>query len=325
MPKVSIIITNYNGKKYLENCLGSLKVSSFQDFEIIIVDNGSDDNSIDFLKDNYPEIKLLELGSNLGLSVASNRGREVALGKYLFFYNNDTIADKNMLAELVKAMESDTQIGVCGCRTVTYDARKEINCGVEMDIFGYPYGYGAPFYVDAGILIRKDVFDKIGGFDEKMFLYCEDRDLCWRAWLYGYKVVVVPTAIFRHDSFCLVEGNNFSTNIKRRFMNEAFTLRMLLKNYSIPILILILPLYILINFAEIFVYLIKREISFVYNTYFSAYIWNFKNLKDTLRKRKIIQKNRKISDIKLMGHLYKFSGRLLLFTKIGLPKVIGRA
>lgn len=319
MPLVSVIIVNHNGKKYLQECVGSLRESSFKDFEIILVDNGSSDGSVAFLKEAYPEVKLLELGKNLGLSIASNRGVELAKGKYLFFFNNDTVADRELLAELVRNMESDSSIGICGCKTLTYDGANEINCGVEMDVLGYPYGKGRPFYVDAAIFVRKEVFNQIGGFDEKMFLYCEDRDFCWRTWLYGYKVVAVPTAIFKHDSACLVGGGEFGTNIKRRFMNEAFTLRMLLKNYGFFTLILVLPVYFLVNLFEIYIYLIKGKFKFVLNTYLSAYYWNLKNLKDTFNRRKVVQGARKIRDMQLMRNIYKISSKLLLFRKVGIP------
>lgn len=326
MPLVSIILVNYNGEGYLESCINSLKGNTFQDFEIILVDNGSADGSISLARKKFPEVKLIELGENLGLSIASNKGREAALGKYLFFFNNDTVADKNMLAELVKAAEADSTIGICGCKTLTYNGAKEINCGVHMDIFGYPYGRDDEnkrrFYVDAAILIKTEIFDEIDGFDEKMFLYCEDRDLCWRVWLYGYKVVAVPTATFKHDSFCLLGGaEGFSTNARRRFMNEAFTLRMLLKNYSAFSLSMILPLYVMMNLAEISVYFIKGKFNFLSQTYLKAYRWNFKNLKDTLEKRKIVQKRRKVSDREIRKHMYKISGKILLFTKVGIPNV----
>lgn len=321
MPMLSVIIINYNGKKYLKNCIDSLNEGVFKNFELILVDNGSSDDSVVFLKENYPEIKVLELNENLGLSIASNIGRSSARGEYLFFYNNDTIADKEMLRELVRTMESDSSIGICGCKTLTYDGTREINCGVEMDVLGYPYGRGRPFYVDAAIMTRKDVFDQIGGFDEKMFLYCEDRDFCWRVWLYGYKVFPVSTAIFKHDSACLVNKGEFGTNIERRFMNEAYTLRMLLKNYSFFTLTLILPIYFLINLLEIHIFIIKGRFKFILNTYLSAYYWNFKNLGDTLKRRNIVQRNRKMRDMQLMRNIYKISSKLLLFKNIGIPRI----
>ena len=320
MPIVSIIISNYNGIKYLKNCIVSLKNNSFTDFELIIVDNGSVDKSVDYVRANYPEIKVLSLGSNLGLSIASNRGKELAKGRYLFFYNNDTIAKKEMLAELVRAMESNPQVGICGCRTFTYDGSNEINSGVHMDIFGYPYGKGRPFYVDAGIFIRKDVFNEIGGFDSKLFLYCEDRDICWRCLLYGYDIMVVDSAGFYHDSFCAIDAaGKLTTNIKKRFMGEAFTLRMLLKNYSFQTLLMVMPLYFLINLAEIMFFTLGAKPKVVLLTYLKAYLWNIHNLKSTLQARRIIQRSRRVRDSFIQSRMYKGSGKLMLFNKAGIP------
>lgn len=322
MPAVSVIITNYNGIKYLKNCIDSLRENSFVDFEIIIVDNGSGDKSTDYIKKNYPEIEVVALGANLGLSIASNKGSELAKGKYLFFYNNDTIADKEMLAELVRAMESNPRAGICGCRTLTYDGSSEINCGVHMDIFGYPYGKGRPFYVDAGIFIRKDVFDEIGGFDPKLFLYCEDRDICWRCLLYGYDIIVAKSAKFYHDSFCAIDAHGkLTTSIKKRFMGEAFNLRMVLKNYHIRTLLIVMPLYFLINLAEIFFFSLRAKFRVVTQVYLKAYLWNVHNLKGTLKARRIIQGSRRVSDSFIQDRMYMGSGKLMLFSKSGIPSI----
>ena len=322
MPAVSIIIPNYNGIKYLKSCIDSLKNNSFVDFELIVVDNGSVDKSVDYLKENYPEIKVIALSANLGLSIASNKGSELAAGKYLFFYNNDTIADKEMLGELVRAMESNPRAGICGCRTFTYDGSNQINSGVHMDAFGYPYGKGRPFYVDAGIFIRKGVFDELGGFDSKLFLYCEDRDICWRCLLYGYDIIVVDSAKFYHDSFCAIDAQGkLTTNIKKRFMGEAFTLRMVLKNYSIRTLFIVMPLYFLINLAEIFFFSLCTKFKVVAQVYFKAYLWNIYNLKSTLRARRIIQASRRVSDSFIQSRMFKGSGKLMLFSKAGIPNL----
>lgn len=323
MPAVSVIITNYNGRKYLKDCFDSLRNGSFTDFEIIVVDNGSSDRSVEFLKENYPQVKILELGSNLGLAIASNRGKELAEGKYLFFYNNDTIADKEMLAELVKVMESNLKIGICGCRTLTYDGSEEINRGVHLDILGYPYGEGRFFYVDAAIFIRRDVFEKIGGFDPKLFLYCEDRDLCWRCLLYGYDVVVAEKAVFRHDSFCAIDSQGkLATNIRKRFMGEAFTLRMLLKNYGFLNLNKILPVYLCINMVEILFFALRGQFKIIFCVYLKAHFWNIVNLKNTLKARRGIQFKRKVSDRVIQERMYKGSGKLKLFRDVGVPRFI---
>lgn len=322
MPKVSVIITNYNGKKYLKACIESLKNGTFKDFEIIFVDDGSSDGSAQFVRENFKDILVVALDKNSGLAIASNRGAELAKGEYLFFYNNDTIADKAMLVELVNALESNQKIGIAGCKTLAYNGLKEINAGVQLDIFGYPYGEGDSFYVDAAIFIRRKVFDEIGGFDSKLFLYCEDRDLCWRCRLYGYDVKVVKTAIFNHDSFCAINAEGkLSSNIRKRFMGEAFTLRMLLKNYGKLSLLKILPLYFCINLAEIILFVLRGQLKIAYNAYIKAYLWNFANFKDTLRLRNIIQKERKISDKEIITKMYRGSGKFKLLKDVGVPNI----
>ena len=204
---------------------------------------------------------------------------------------------------------------------MSYDGEKELNAGVACDIFGYPYGEGLPLYVDAGIFIRRTVFDLTGGFDPKLFLYGEDKDLCWRTLLYGYEVVVVKSAVFYHDSFCAIDPNgNLETNIRKRFMGEAFTLRALLKNYHFTTLIFILPMYFLINCMEMLVFFLKGKLNIVFKSYLKAYCWNLYNFRDTLRLRKKIQSERKISDKDIFRRMYKGSGKLKLFREVGIPR-----
>jgi len=320
LPLVSVVIVNFNGRQYLKKCLDSLLAGTYKNFEIILVDNGSSDGSMEFIRQNYPAIKIIDNKNNLGLAVASNKAAEVAQGKYLFFYNNDTIADEYLIEKLVNKMEGDSSIGICGCRTYTYDGKNIINEGVPCDIFGYPYGKGKPFYVDAAIFIRKDLFYKIGGFDEKMFLYGEDRDICWRIWLYGYKVEVVKDAIFFHDSACIKENlRQYQTSINKRFLGEFNALRSILKNYSLPALYFILPAFISINIAEMFIFLLKGQIKVIRQAYIKSYLENIRCLSDTLHKRSRIQRERAISDLKLMRNMLKVSGKFKLLLDMGIP------
>ena len=323
-PLVSIIVVNYNGERYLKNCFFSLIDGTYRNLEIIFVDNGSADGSVELVGREFPQIKIIKMGYNAGLAIASNSGAAQARGKHLFFLNNDTISDKNIIRELVAVAEGDDRIGICGCRTMSYDGKVELNAGVACDIFGYPYGDGLPLYVDAGIFIRRDVFDRIGGFDSKLFLYGEDKDLCWRTLLYGYKMEVVKKAVFYHDSFCAIDTTgNLNTNIRKRFMGEAFTMRALLKNYSLLSLIFVFPAYIFINCMEIMLFLLKGRLDIVFKAYLNAYRWNLSNLPDTLRLRKKIQSERRVSDIEIIKRMYRGSGKLKLFRQVGVPQFSG--
>lgn len=318
---VSIIVINYNGEKYLRKCFDSLYAGTYQDVEIIFVDNGSADLSVEVVRNNFKQIKIIENKENLGLAVASNIGAQYANGEYLFFYNNDTIAEKFLVERLVDKMQYDSSIGICGCRTYTYDGKNIINEGVACDIFGYPYAKGNTFYVDAAIFIRKSLFDGLGGFDEKMFLYGEDRDICWRCWLYGYKVEVVKEAVFLHDSACITQDiKQYKTSVKKRFLGEFNALRAILKNYSMGFIFLILPLYIMINLAEILTFLMKGKIEVIREVYIKSYMENLRLFKDMVIKRKKVQRERVISDFGLIKHMAKTSGKFKLFLEMGVPE-----
>ena len=320
-PLISVVVINYNGKKYLSRCFSSLLEGSYHNFEIVFVDNGSSDGSVELVRNEFPNIKIIEMGNNVGLAIASNRGAKIAQGKYFFFLNNDTISDKNILRELVGVAENDEDVGICGCRTMSYDGKTLLNAGVACDIFGYPYGEGEPLYVDAGIFISRKAFDHIGGFDPKLFLYGEDRDLCWRTLVYGYKVKVVNSAIFYHDSFCAIdEKGNLLTNVRKRFMGEAFTIRILLKNYSLSTLLLVFPIYVFINCMEMLLFLLNRRLDIVFGVYVKAYYWNLCNLLGTWKLRKTIQSERCISDAVILKRVYCGSGKLKLFKELGIPR-----
>lgn len=319
-PLVSIIIINFNGKRYLKKCFDSLLNGTYKNIELIFVDNGSTDGSLGFIKENYPQAIIIDNMDNLGLAVASNKGASRAKGNCLFFYNNDTIAEEHLIEKLVNEMESDPSIGICGCKTYTYDGKHVINAGVSCDIFGYPYGRRQPFYVDAAIFIRKEVFVQIDGFDEMMFLYGEDRDICWRCWLYGYKVKAVKDAIFYHDSACATQDmSKYRANINRRFLSEFNALRSILKNYSLVTLSFVLPLFAIINLAEILVFLSLGKTSIVNKVYLKSYLENIKCFKDIVNGRKKIQKERKVSDLDILKLMDKISGKFRLIFDMGIP------
>ncbi|MBI2871176.1 MAG: glycosyltransferase family 2 protein [Candidatus Omnitrophica bacterium] len=322
LPLVSVIVTNWNGLKYLEGCLGSLIGGTFRDIELIMVDNGSEDGSAAWVMEHYPDIQIVKNPCNLGLARASNQGARLARGRYLFFFNNDTISDPHMLEELVKVMESDPRVGVAGCVTKDFAGERVLNAGVACDRYGYPYGEGEPLYVDAGIMIRKSLFDEIGGFDECFFIYKEDVDLCWRVLLLGWEVRVVPEAVFHHDSFCAFDaGGKYRTTIRKRFLSEAYTLRMLLKNYSVRSLLTVLPGYAFINAAEFFFFFLRGRWDVAFRVYAASYLWNLSNLASTLGARRRVQKMRRVNDAAILKRMAKGSGKWQLLREHGIPVV----
>lgn len=322
-PLVSIVVVNYNGKRYLKNCFDSLRNGRYSNFEIIFVDNGSKDGSVEMVRQEYPWIKVIDNKENLGLSIASNRAAKIAQGEYLFFLNNDTICHPDILSELVKTAESNPKIGVCACRNMTYDGKQEISLGLSCDVFGFPFENEGPiFYADAGIFIRRSVFNEIGGFDPKLFLYGEDRDLCWRVMLQGYEVVGVPSAIFYHDSACTYVStpDGYVTNIKKRYLCEYNMLRSMLKNYGLRVLLVIFPCYVLLTLLETIFFILKGKIKLVFPIYLRAYGQNLLDFSDTYRERRFVQSIRKVDDSFVLKKMLKRSGKIHIFKKIGMPK-----
>ena len=324
-PNISIINVNYNGKKFLKAFFSSLKKLDYQNFEVIFVDNASSDGSIEFVKRNYPKARVIENKKNLGFALANNQGAKIARGKYLFFLNNDTKIHPEVVSKLVEKMEKNPTIGICGGKILSYDGERYFHTGIGVDIFGYPVLGKKIFYIEgSALMIRKSLFEKLGGFDPLYFMFHEDVDLCWRARLLGYKVVAIPDAIIYHFAGGSAGGgemNNgkYKSSYLRRYYHERNNVRTILKNYQIKTLLFIFPLYFLLNLLEIFIFLFTFKFKIIL-LYLKAYIWNLVNFGDTLKERRKIQRIRTISDLELMKNMYFRSGKIIAFLKVGIPE-----
>ena len=212
----SIIIPNYNGLCFLQNCLHSLSTLDFYNdsYETIVVDNGSTDSSVLFINENFPEVKIVQHPSNQGFGKAVNSGIKTSRGKYVVLLNNDTIVDKNWLKELVKTAESDEKIGIVGSKLLFLDEKDVINNAGSYISFptgdGGDIGYGqidrgqydfqrrVSAVCGASMLIKRNLIKKIGALDADFFLYYEDTDFCWRARLHGREIIFNPHSIVYH-------------------------------------------------------------------------------------------------------------------------------
>jgi hypothetical protein len=208
---VSVVVVNYNGKKFLDDCLSSLERQTCQNFEVILVDNGSSDDSIAFARGKFPGVKIVDNGVNLGFAGGTNSGIREAQGEFIFTLNNDTIADPRMLEEIVRPMQSDQHVGVCGSKMLLSDGRiNSTAICISRSGAAWDRGMGEVdngqydkreevFGACAGAaLYRRSMLEEIGLFDEDFFLYSEDVDLAFRAQLAGWKCMYVPTAKVVH-------------------------------------------------------------------------------------------------------------------------------
>ena len=212
-PRVTVVIPNWNGERFLSSCLDSLREQSFENFETILVDNGSTDDSVAFARHNFPEVRVLPLGENKGFSVAVNAAIKASRAEYVALLNNDTETDPGWLAALVKAAEAYPKAGLFASKMVDFNDRRVLDgAGDALRRSGLPLrlGHGEPdhgqydeaayvFGACAGAaLYRRDMLNDIGLFDEDFFAYCEDGDLSFRAQLAGYRCLYMPEAVVYH-------------------------------------------------------------------------------------------------------------------------------
>lgn len=212
MQEVSVIIPNYNGMAYLEGVLSSLEQQEFQNFETILVDNGSSDGSVAFTMGNYPWVHIIELPDNFGFSRAVNEGIYAARAPYVLLLNNDTEVDRYFVGEMLAAIKRHRRAFSCSARMICYHDRDKLDdAGNYYSALGWAFARGKGkdirhydreqkiFSTCAGAAIyRKKFIDRIGDFDEEHFAYLEDLDIGYRARICGYQNWYAPKAKVYH-------------------------------------------------------------------------------------------------------------------------------
>ncbi len=213
IPFLSIIIPHYNGAYHLTTCFNALRAQTYPHLEIILVDNGSTDESVPLTRRDFPEVKIIELGQNLGLTGAINRGIEQAQGQIIVALNNDTEVSPGWAQALVDALEAYPEAGIVASKMLLFDERDTIHsAGDGFGTDGIPINRGVwqkdegqfdqDTYIFGGcggaVAYRRDMLEEIGLFDEDLFMYLEDVDLNWRAQLAGYRAVFAPKAVVYH-------------------------------------------------------------------------------------------------------------------------------
>jgi GT2 family glycosyltransferase len=309
---VSIIIVNWNGLKWLNKCLDSLYSQTYKNYEIILVDNASTDDSIAFIKENYPEVIIVCTKKNLGFAGGNNLGIEKAKGEYILLLNNDTWVDNDFLDKMLNSfLNSDYDI--MGPISANYYTKVYKKYSIHLDLFGhfaYLFGKNARqdnFYLSGVcLLFKKDLYLKSGGLDNDFFMYVEDWDWFWRLHL-------LNMMIYQNNDILVYHAGAGSTGSGLKY--HSFLWRnqnvpqMLLKNYAWYNLIWVLPVYYLQNLIEIvsFLLILRPKIAF---SYIESWCYNIRNFRKTMDKRKWIQDNRKVSDWAIMKKMYFGFGKV---------------
>ena len=221
---ISVVVTNYNGRRYLPDCLSSLALQTYQDFETIVVDNASTDGSVEFVEENYPEVRIVRNRGNLGFAGGTNAGIRAARGEYILTLNNDTKADPCFVEHLRSAMDADPAAGMCAAKMLFPDG--SINStGICISRSGAAWDRGM-YEPDRGqydrpdevfspcagaALYRREMLNEVGLFDEDFFCYMEDVDLAFRARLAGGTCRYVPEAkVYHHHGGTAGVGTDFA-------------------------------------------------------------------------------------------------------------------
>ncbi len=255
MAQVTIIIPNYNGIKYLNVCLDSLERQTVKDFQVLLVDNGSTDGSVEEVKKAYPKVDIFPLDKNYGFCRAVNEGIRLSKTSYVLLLNNDVEADSRFVEELLKAIKKDDKIFSVASKMLQYDDREKIDgAGDLYCALGWAFALGKGRKEEAygrdrkvfsacggAAIYRREVFEVIGYFDELHFAYLEDVDVGYRAKIMGYENVYASKAIVYHvgSGFSGSRYNSFKVRLASR--NSVY---LIYKNMPTLQILLNLPFFL---------------------------------------------------------------------------------
>lgn len=300
--KVSVIIPNWNGYELLKDCLPSLKKQTFTDFEVVVVDNGSTDKSVSYIKNKFPEIKLIELSNNTGFAPAVNLGIKICVGDYMILLNNDTRVDKKFIEYLVKTADKYPDVGLVAAKMLNFYNPKIIDsAGDYIDVVGHANNIGMgqidnidfnkPGYTflvtGGGSLIKRQVFETIGFLDNYYFAYMEDVDFGLRAQIAGLKAYYEPKAIVYHKHKATSSRiKPFAEYLQYRNMTAT-----IIKDFPNSVIAANLLKIILVNINTLF-FFVKRGL---WKEGLKAELYILYHFKRLLTERQRIQSSMKVS------------------------------
>ncbi len=314
-PKVSIIVVNFNQKLLTLNCLKSLEKVTYPNYEVIVVDNNSQDGSTVAVSRRYPQTKQIVNLANLGYVGGNNIGIKHARGKYLLILNNDTKVTPSFIEPLIEDFQKCPDLGIVQSKIFIMDKPDLLdNVASYLTNTGFIYHVGyleknKPEYQTfreifaakgACMMIDRKIL-KLGAFDDQFWCYFEETDLCWRAWVMGYKIGFEPRSVIIHKMGAT------STTMKSAFIHyHSFKnrIRTIIKNTAPITLLWMLPIHLTtcIGLAIFFLFSgqVKGSLSIL-----KAILWNLQMFDETWKIRKKIQSKRKVSDNEIFNRVMK--------------------
>lgn len=320
LPSFSILVTNMDGKHHLEECFTSLKELDYPKdlIEICMFDNASRDDSVEYTQKEFPFVKITTSSENIGAVGAYNSAARNAQNDILVFLNNDTKADSQWLKNVAEGFKNK-DVAAVATKTLNYYKPDTYDSGGGRISFigkGYDYNHGrkdtgeteprfTSYGCAAALAIDAKIFHEIGGFNDSYFIYEDEVDLCWKAWLLGKKVLYMPWAVVYHK-FGGTMGKGLSPT--RVFHGTKNMFCTMFENFELKNLIPAFIVAVFFTISEIFILVIKGQFKKI-PAIFKAYFWNVKNIKRTLERRRSIQSKRVITDaqLKKMGVIDSFT------------------
>lgn len=272
--KVTVVIPNYNGIKYIRDCMDSLRRQNYESFEVLVIDNASKDGSLEILKQEYPEARIIALEENTGFCYAVNLGIRESNTPYVILLNNDTIVKTDFIAALVRAIEEQEDIFSVSAQMLSMEDENILDgAGDGYNILGWAYARGKGQAADkfskktevfsacgGAAIYRKSIIEQIGYFDENHFAYLEDVDIGYRARIYGYRNMYEPDAKVIHAGSA-VSGSRYNEfKTKLASANNAYVV---VKNLPLLLLIINAP-FLLLGFLVKACFFARKKMGMLY-------------------------------------------------------------
>lgn len=325
---ISVVIPNFNGANILDSCLEYIFAQDYSNYEVIVVDDLSSDNSIEKLK-KFKQIKLIKNPKNLGFAASCEIGSKMSSGDIILFLNTDAfLIDRTTFLEINKRYENNKNLNILGFTQLNRD--KELDfLGSEIDILFNINSYdknNVKKYTMVGgacFATRKEIFNKLGGMDSSYFLYVEEVDYMYRSLKSGYDTEVSEIKIVHLGGESTKNEYNNSTNSNKIYLRERNAIVSILKNFDFTTLIFVIPIWLFFNLLEIAFFVVNMKFNYI-KVYLRVITYLIYNSKDILKKRKSnfkFFKHRDIDFIKNKKILITNFKILYLFKK-GFPRFI---
>ncbi len=294
IPTVAVVILNWNGKKLLEQFLPSVVASTYTNASIYVADNASTDDSVQFVKQNFASVKIIQNTTNEGFAKGYNTALQSITEDYIVLLNSDVAVTPNWLQPMVVMLQNNDTLGICQPKILNQINTQQFDyagaSGGFIDKYGYPFARGRVMdnvendnaqYDDeadifwasgAALMVRNNIYKKLNGLDDSFFAHQEEIDFCWRTQLLGYKIMVCPQSVVYHvGGATLQQGSPQKT-----YLNFRNNLKMLYKNLPISQKLVIIPYRFFLDAIAAYRFLIKGEFAHYWaiaKAHYSFIVW----------------------------------------------------